>query len=90
MKFLSLICFLVLFCGCVITSPERLQKAEEYEERADAANKRAESHGELAGTPENIEGIDRATDQSIAYRESADEAKYSNTWIDVLISIFKD
>ncbi|WP_101758917.1 hypothetical protein [Oceanicoccus sp. KOV_DT_Chl] len=90
MKFLSLVYLSFFLCGCVTTSAERLQQSEDYERRADAANKQAESHGQLAGTPENIAGINKANEQAVSFRKSANDAKYNDTWLDILLSIFND
>lgn len=91
MKYILLIPFLlVALSGCVTKSPERLEKAQEFEERSQAASERAQAHGELAGTPENIDGIRRAEEQAISSRKSTDDAKYNDTLFDLLISILKD
>jgi hypothetical protein len=90
MKIILLIALMISFSGCVTTSPELLEKADTYDKRSEAARKRAQAHGELEGTPENIEGIKRANRQAVYYKKTAVDAKYNFLWLDILASILKD
>ena len=47
----------------------------ESQERSDAARRRASEHGELPGTPENIEGIERAEKQADKFQANAHDQK---------------
>jgi hypothetical protein len=73
------LCFLCLY-GCATTDPERLERAKKYEERSQKANQRASEIGSRAGTPDNIEYMERAYDESAYYGKEARDEKYTNTW----------
>ena len=72
--------------GCLTPSPDQMERASEYDERAKAARERAAAHGELPGTPENMKGIRKAEGQAVSFQNSADKA--DDTWLDHLVSIF--
>ena len=80
------LCFLCLY-GCATTDPERLERAEKYEERSQKANQRASEIGSRAGTPDNIEYIERAYEESSYYGEKARDEKYENTWGGLILGV---
>jgi len=69
-NFIFIISFVLLF-GCATTIKESSQKIDQYEERSEKANQRAAEIGRHPGTPENIENIERANEESAYYREKA-------------------
>ena len=87
-KNLLLITLTVILSGCFTVSPERQEKAKEYEELSKAESNRAASLGEQPGTPENIDGMKKAEARSVSYRESSN--KESETLFDVFLSILLD
>ena len=82
-----LIFFVFILSGCA-ASPEQLEQAKKYDEYSKAARGRAASHGELPGTPENIEGIKRAEEQASSYQRASDKA--DDTLLDNIFSIIFD
>ena len=83
LKIVVFIFIATFLSGCVSTSPEQKQQAKEYEERSKAARERAAAHGELPGTPDNMDGIRKAEDQAVSYHLASKRAE--ETWIDKLI-----
>jgi hypothetical protein len=78
---------LALLFGCATTDPERLDRAKKYEERSQKANQRASEIGSRPGTPDNIEYMERAYDESAYYGEKAHNEKYKNTWGELFLGV---
>ena len=87
MKNLVLVLLFVMLSGCATTSPERLERSKEYEERAERANQRAAELGSREGTPDNIEYMERAYEESTAYQKRAYDEKYRDTWGTLLFDL---
>ncbi|KZY39431.1 MULTISPECIES: hypothetical protein [unclassified Oleiphilus] len=73
--------------GCATTSQERLARAKTYEERSERANQQASKIGSLPGTPDNIESMERAYEESAYYKEKAHDTKYKNTWAELIVGV---
>lgn len=87
MKYLALVWLFVMLSGCATTSPERLERSKEYEERAERANQLAAALGSREATPDNIKYMERAYEESTAYQKKAYEEKYRDTWGDLLFNL---
>ena len=80
MRYLALVWIFVVLSGCATTSPERLERSKEYEERAERANQRAAELGSREGTPDNIEYMERAYEETTVYQKKSYDEKYRDTW----------
>ncbi|WP_237064830.1 hypothetical protein [Microbulbifer guangxiensis] len=74
MKYIFPLILLAGLCACAV-SEEKQAAIKVHEEAAKAAERRAQVHGTLPGTPENIEGIERARKQARNERAAARELK---------------
>jgi len=83
-KYLMIVIVLSCLSGCATTSPERLKQAEEYEKRSDRAYQNAVRTGELAGTPDNVEYMEKSYEEASVYQDKAHDAKYANTFFSFL------
>ena len=63
MKLILYVSLMFFLSGCAL-SPERKESIRIHEEAADAAEERARIHETLPGTPENMEGIEVAKEQT--------------------------
>lgn len=91
MKIIVLVVATFFLFACSTTSPGSQQYIEESEARADAARQRAQAHGQLPGTPDNMSGIERADKEAANYQARADERKHNSTlWLIILEVIFGD
>ena len=86
-KYSVLVLSFTFLFSCATTNPERLERAQEYEDRSHKANQRASEIGSRPGTPDNIEYMERAYDESAYYEEKAREEKYENTWGELFFSV---
>ncbi len=75
-----------LLISCTV-SPERKKAAEDYSKLAQAERRQAAAHGQNRGTPENIEGINRAQNRAVKFEQAASEKRESFFW-KILESIF--
>lgn len=57
---------------------------------AQASTIRAGEPGELQGTPENMDAINKAEQQAGSYQHSANDERYGPFWISIIEQIFDD
>lgn len=85
MKIFNLIVIVIVLASCSI-GQDKSGQIEQMEDNAKIAQERANRMGQLPGTPENQEAINRGNSEAQRYRNDAREVK-EDSWLVVLTDI---